>query len=220
MRTLLIAIALGSLATMGCTTPAALAPSDLAPADLAPADLASEADTAAGSKHAGDAEARHRAYDATADAEADVAAALARAQEAGKRVLVVLGANWCHDSRGFVEHLERPDIAALVDGAFEVVYVDVGSPQTGQARNLEIAERFGQSEVVGTPTVILLDDTGVRLNREDSATAWRNAHSRSPVAVLEELKVYAEWQPCYPMPVSMGEGQPLVAPDCSGHTRP
>ena len=40
-----------------------------------------------------------RSYAVTPDAMADVDAALARASASGKRVLLVLGANWCHDIR-------------------------------------------------------------------------------------------------------------------------
>ena len=157
----------------------------------------------------------HHLYDASADAATDIEAALARAALSNKRVLVVFGANWCHDSRGLVEHFQRPEIAEYVAANFETVWVDVDTPQMGKGRNLDIAAKYGQAKVVGTPTVVLLDGSGLRINREDTATAWRNSDSRTPEEVLAELKTYAEWQFCYPMPVSAGEGEPFTAPDCS-----
>ena len=53
-------------------------------------------------------------YAEKADAMADVEAALARSAVSGKRVLLVLGANWCHDSRALAGWLETPRLAALV----------------------------------------------------------------------------------------------------------
>ena len=162
----------------------------------------------------------HHLYDASADAATDIEAALARAALSNKRVLVVFGANWCHDSRGLVEHFQRPEIAEYIQEHFELVYVDVDTPQLDKGRNLELAATYGQSEIVGTPTVVLLDSTGFRINREDTATAWRNSDSRTPEEVMAELKTYAEWQPCYPMPVQAFEGDPVIAPDCSSHKQP
>ena len=162
----------------------------------------------------------HHVYDESRDAEADVEAAFARARLSGKRVLVVFGANWCHDSRGLVRHFQTSEISEFVEANFETVWVDVDTPQMGMGRNLELAAALGQDEVVGTPTVVLLDPMRVRINRQDTATAWRNSDSRTTDEVLAELKSYAEWDFCYPMPVSAGEGEPFIAADCSTHTRP
>jgi len=130
------------------------------------------------------------AYSATADATADVDAALARASANGKRVLVVLGANWCHDSRALAGWLETPRFAALTAERYEVVFVDVGVPQTGEGRNLDIAQRFGLADVPGTPAVLVLTADGRAANL-DSAASWRNAASRSEDAIYTELAALA-----------------------------
>lgn len=137
----------------------------------------------------GDAAAAHpeaRAYSATADATADVDAALARAAASGKRVLLVLGANWCHDSRALAGWLETPRFAALTAQAYDVVFVDVGTPQTGEGRNLDIARRFGLADMPGTPALLVLTAEGRAVNL-DTAASWRNAASRSEDAIFEEL---------------------------------
>jgi thioredoxin-like negative regulator of GroEL len=131
-----------------------------------------------------------RAYSDTADATADVDAALARASTNGKRVLVVLGANWCHDSRALAGWLETPRFAALTTERYEVVFVDVGVPQTGEGRNLDIAQRFGLADVPGTPAVLVLTADGRAANL-DSAASWRNAASRSEDAIYTELAALA-----------------------------
>ena len=132
-----------------------------------------------------------RAYSATADASADVDAALARAAANGKRVLLVMGANWCHDSRALAGWLETPRFAALTAARYEVVYVDVGIPQTGEGRNLDIAKRFGLADVPGTPALLVLTPEGKAINL-DTAAGWRNAASRSEDAILDELTALAD----------------------------
>lgn len=132
-----------------------------------------------------------RAYAVTPDAMADVDAALARAGANGKRVLLVMGANWCHDSRALAGWLETPRFAALVAERFELVFVDVGEPQTGEGRNLYIARRFGIENLEGTPAVLVLTEESQLLNR-DTAASWRNAATRSEDSILAELAALAE----------------------------
>ena len=131
-----------------------------------------------------------RAYPAQADATAAVDAALARAAAMGKRVLLVMGANWCHDSRALAGWLETPRFAALVAERYELVFVDVGEPQTGAGRNLDIARRFGLTEFPGTPALLVLTAGGLALNA-DTAAGWRNAASRSEDAIFAELTALA-----------------------------
>ena len=47
-------------------------------------------------------------YKKKAKASENVDAALARALASDKRVLLVMGANWCHDSRGLAGWFEQP----------------------------------------------------------------------------------------------------------------
>lgn len=122
------------------------------------------------------AEARHpeaRPYDAATDATAAVDAALARAILAEKRVILVMGANWCHDSRGLAGWFAQPRFAAMLQDKYEIVYIDVGQ----RDRNIDIARRFGIKSIKGTPTVLVLSPQGGLLNRK-SAPKWRDAASR------------------------------------------
>ncbi|WP_114521558.1 thioredoxin family protein [Altererythrobacter sp. ZODW24] len=125
-----------------------------------------------------------RAYSAESDASAEVDAALERANAKGRNVLVVLGANWCHDSRAFAGWMETPRFQAMLAERFETAYVDVGYPQGDKGRNIDIAQRFGVEEVVGTPTVLILSPDGTLLNA-DTAGTWRNTASRSEGAIFE-----------------------------------
>jgi hypothetical protein len=131
-----------------------------------------------------------KSYAVTPDAMADVDAALARAAASGKRVLVVFGANWCHDSTALAGWLATPRFAALLAERYELVFVNVGLPQTGDGHNLAVARRFGLAEMAGTPALLVLTPEGKPVNLDTAAT-WRNAASRSEEAIYAELKALA-----------------------------
>ena len=131
-----------------------------------------------------------KSYAVSANAMADVEAALARAATTGKRVLLVMGANWCHDSTALAGWLETPRFAALLADRYELVFVNVGMPQTGDGHNLDIARRFGLAEFPGTPALLVLTAEGEAVNR-DTAASWRNAASRSEDAIFAELAALA-----------------------------
>jgi thiol-disulfide isomerase/thioredoxin len=127
-----------------------------------------------------------RSYDAALDADAAVDAALERAGGRGTRLLLVMGANWCHDSRALAGWLGTPRFAALVDEHFELVFVNVGMPQTDDGHNLHIARRFGIETLPGTPNLLVIAPDGTLLNA-GTATSWRNAASREADAIYTEL---------------------------------
>lgn len=126
-----------------------------------------------------------RSYDTARDAEADVSAALTRAAASGRRVLLVMGANWCHDSRALAGTLATSRFQAALDSRYELVFVNVGMPQTGDGHNLDIADRYGVT-IEGTPAVLIIGPDGVILNRS-TAASWRNAGSRTDDAIYQEL---------------------------------
>ena len=103
----------------------------------------------------------------------DVADALARAKNNGHRVILVFGANWCHDSRALAGWFASPRFAAML-ARYEIVWIDVGQKD----RNLDLARRFGLDGIKGTPTVLILDSAGKPLNLKD-APRWHDASTRS-----------------------------------------
>lgn len=112
-------------------------------------------------------------------------AALARAKQSGKPVLLVMGTGGCHDS-AWLANLIATDHFAPVRARYEIVYADIGMPHIrGLGRNPEVAKRFG-FKIKGTPTVAVLDANGTVLNRK-AAPKWRNAASRSDDDIYNEL---------------------------------
>lgn len=117
--------------------------------------------------------------------------ALARAGERGSKVLVMLGGNWCHDSRALAAHFQEERFASLIEREFELVVINVGLPQTGDGFNLDVASRFGV-EIEGTPTLLLLSADGTLLNPVEDALSWRNAASREVDDIYATLIRWAE----------------------------
>ena len=132
-----------------------------------------------------------RPYAVNASASVDVDAAVARARQSGKRVLLVMGANWCSDSRALAGWLATDRFAELIKRKYELVYVDIGMPRAGDRPNLGIAGRFGVPALPGSPNVLVLTSDGVLVNAS-TATNWRDAGSRTGDAIYDELATLAD----------------------------
>ena len=124
------------------------------------------------------------AFDPDTDYMKAIDAALAAAKASGKRVLLVMGTNGCHDS-AWLANLIATDRFAPVREKYEIVFADIGMPHAGLVRHPEVPKRFG-FRIKGTPTVAILDAKGHVLNRK-AAPKWRNAASRSDDKIYAEL---------------------------------
>lgn len=113
-------------------------------------------------------------------AQRDVTAALGRAQRDGHQVILVFGANWCHDSRALAGWFATPKFREMLGPRYDVVWIDVGKKD----KNLDLARRFGLDGIAGTPTVLIVDKTGKPLNLADAPT-WHNAASRPEAAIYD-----------------------------------
>lgn len=128
-----------------------------------------------------------RPFVESANANADIAVAIASND---RKIIVIMGANWCHDSRALAGWFATPRFAAMLRERFRIVYVDSGSPQTGKSRNLDIAKRFGVKKVKSTPLVFVLSPDGRLLNSRKDAVSWRNAASRSEDAIFAYFEAF------------------------------
>lgn len=125
-------------------------------------------------------------FDETADARADLDAALVAATENGNRVLIVFGANWCHDSHGLADHFAQADLREIIAENYEMVLIDVG----WRHRNLDIARDYGVPTLYGTPTVFVIDPELGLLNR-DTMHSWHSAYSRPHDDVVRYFRLMA-----------------------------
>lgn len=106
---------------------------------------------------------------------ADVTATLEKAKESGKLGLVIMGANWCHDSRALVSKFADPVLAQILAEKYETVLIDVGELKNGK----DIIERFGMPVIYGTPTVLIVDPSSEQQLNGHNMHQWRDAYSIS-----------------------------------------
>ncbi|MBE2212607.1 MAG: thioredoxin family protein [Opitutaceae bacterium] len=126
-------------------------------------------------------------YDEKADASAEIAAALATAKAADKRVLLQFGANWCPWCHK-LHQLFRTDtsIAAELERSYVVVLVDVN-----KGHNKDVDLRYGEPTKQGLPVLVVLDAAGAPLTTQETG-ALEDGPAHDPQKVLAFLR---EWAP-------------------------
>jgi thiol-disulfide isomerase/thioredoxin len=130
-------------------------------------------------------------FPADADGAAVLDAALVHGRDSGKISLIVFGADWCHDSRALARALESAAFKAEFADRFSIALIDVGRPQTGNGRNLDLVARLGVKNLKSTPALFAISPKGKRINSKKDAIGWRNADSRGEAAILEWFRKIA-----------------------------
>jgi len=119
------------------------------------------------------------------DQNADVDKTLNKALKNNKLALIVMGANWCHDSRSLASKLYQPDVKEIIDANYELVFVDVG-----YMTNIKnIITRFGMPVIYATPTVLIVDPKSNQLINADNMHIWRSA---ATLSILQTIEYFTE----------------------------
>lgn len=130
-------------------------------------------------------------YDVTADAEVEIAAALATAQSENKRVLLKFGANWCVWCHGLNKTLhDDTSVAAALGADYILVTVDVNT-RNGTKRNVPTIEKYGNPIQHGLPVLVVLDANGKILTTQETG-ALEEGSAHDPTKVIAFLK---QWSP-------------------------
>jgi thioredoxin 1 len=90
-------------------------------------------------------------YDESADAQAQVSQALARAKADNKQVMIVFGANWCGDCKMLDGEFKKPALKTLLDANYVVVKVDVNRFN----KNLDVVKPYGDVIKKGIPSIVI-----------------------------------------------------------------
>jgi thiol-disulfide isomerase/thioredoxin len=131
-------------------------------------------------------------YPQDADAAKVLDAALSTAKTDDKLAVIVFGADWCHDSQSLARVLTSDPFKSEFGARFAVTFIDVGTPQIGKGRNLDLAKRFGIKRLESTPAMVVISPKGKRLNSKTDAVSWRNADSRPADAIFGWFRRIAE----------------------------
>ena len=141
---------------------------------------------AVGCVSAGETDPEGRLYQPSEDPLADVQQALGRADDGDRLALVVLGANWCHDSRALASRLHTPPLAELIQQHYELVFVDVGFLDKGRA----VTRQFGVAHFYATPTVFIIDPSNGQLVNGEDRHIWGNAFN---IDMSTSVRYFEKW---------------------------
>jgi thiol-disulfide isomerase/thioredoxin len=117
---------------------------------------------------------------------ANVQRALDRAAADNRLALVVLGANWCHDSRALASRLHSPPLAELVQQHYELVFVDAGFLDKGRA----VMQQFGVAHYYATPTVLIIDPSSGQVINNEDRHQWSNAYK---IDMSTSVRYFEKW---------------------------
>ena len=123
-------------------------------------------------------------YPADANGAEVLGRALTDAAARNHRAVIVFGADWCHDSRALAQVLKSDAFKAEFGSRYDVTFINVGRPQTGEGVNLDLVKQLGVKNLKSTPAMFVLRGDGKLLNGKKDAVSWRNAESRGADKVL------------------------------------
>lgn len=101
----------------------------------------------------------------------DIALAKKAAKSNNKLMLVVMGGNWCHDSRALASRLYEQPLDAVIKENYETVFVDVGYLDKGR----DVITSFGIPAYYATPTVLIVDPDSGQVINDNNRHQWANA---------------------------------------------
>jgi thioredoxin 1 len=126
-------------------------------------------------------------YPADADANKEIAEALAAAAKSRKRVLLIFGGNWCYDCHVLDEAFHAPEIAPTVNRNFVVAHIDIGEYN----KNLDLAKKYEIPLERGVPAAAVLSSDGKLLVSQKNQE-FEKAQSMAPEDILAFLN---KWKP-------------------------
>ena len=121
------------------------------------------------------------------DPMADLAASFDAARKSDRLMLVVLGANWCHDSRALATQLYEEPLSSIIIEFYETLFVDVGYLETGR----DVITSLGVPVYYATPTVLIVDPVSGQVLNAHNRHQWGNAASISMEESLEYFRQFS-----------------------------
>ncbi|MFS1704385.1 thioredoxin family protein [Alteromonas sp. AMM-1] len=117
---------------------------------------------------------------------------LRQALESNKPLLLILGANWCHDSRALASYFDDTHVQQASQ-AFEVLPLNVGYLEDKSS----VLTQFGYPAYFATPTVLVIDPASKTVLNRDSLVIWQSAHNESATALTDYLSGMASTWKAY-----------------------
>jgi len=105
-------------------------------------------------------------YNPNANAEADIKAAVNKAKQSGKYVLIQAGGNWCSWCLRFNKFVTED---LQLDSAVKANYVVYHLNYSPENKNKAVFEKYGFAQRFGFPVFIILDANGSRIHTQNSS---------------------------------------------------
>lgn len=125
-------------------------------------------------------------YLASGDAVAELASTLDTARSNNKLALIILGGNWCHDSRALASRLFKEPLRTMIDEHYQILFVDVGYLDKGK----DVITRLGIPVYYATPTVLIVDPVSGQVINARNRHQWANAES---IGMEESFNYFEEF---------------------------
>ncbi|WP_211999927.1 thioredoxin family protein [Chitinophaga sp. HK235] len=132
-------------------------------------------------------------YNPAADAKADIAAAVKKAAEEKKHVLIQIGGNWCIWCKRLYKFVEDDaELKAMMNKNYVVYHLNYSK----ENKNLPILQELGYPQRFGFPVLVVLDAKGNRLHTQNTGLL-ESADSYDRKKLMEFFK---QWSPAALLP--------------------
>lgn len=117
-----------------------------------------------------------------------VAQTLQVAASKNQKALLVLGAQWCHDSKGLAMKFSTPEMQKILSKNYQTLFIDVGYLEKG----FDIVKKFNLPVYYGTPTVLVIDPNSTEILNRASMQKWLSADRVKLADYIEYFDKFAE----------------------------
>ena len=126
-------------------------------------------------------------YPPSEDVMAEVPAGFETARVSNRLLLVVMGANWCHDSRALASRLYEEPLSAGIAEHYELLFVDVGYLEKGK----DVITSLGIPVYYATPTVLIIDPVSGSVINAQNRHQWAEAATISMEESVDYFQQFA-----------------------------
>jgi thioredoxin-related protein len=112
---------------------------------------------------------------------------LQRANKQDKYALIVLGAQWCHDSVALAQNFSTEKMQEVLSERFVTKFIDVGYFEDRR----DVTKLAGYPNYFATPTVLIIDPKTGQLLNIDTLTTWQSAAS---VDFVDYVSHFSSWK--------------------------
>jgi thioredoxin-related protein len=129
-------------------------------------------------------------YNPAANAEKDIAEAVAKAKAENKFVLIQAGGNWCSWCIKFAKFCtDNKDIDSFLNKNFVVYHLN-HSPEN---KNEALFKKYGYPQRFGFPVFLILDSTGTRIHTQNSEYLENGKGSYEKIKVQMFFEMWSPW---------------------------